>query len=861
MASYQPPSEFLPIFDNAVFTATNGSSTSTGGGLTLAQANLLYLRKTFPDACSALETFNAGIDTTFLNASGNITASGDVTGTYIYGDPKTTSIQSTANTNVLNLATDQTTGVLNIGTSSSRSGNINIGTNATSGQLSLGSSTNTQTNLYGSLIYLNDDTEINGNLTITTGSIIGYLTSALAASTYATIASLSSYLTIASASSTYLTKFTAIATYLSISNASSTYATIASLSSYLTTASASSTYLTISNASSTYATIASLSSYLTTATASATYATISSLSSYLTTATASATYATISSLSSYLTTASASSTYAPLTNPTFNTGITLSSGDIISSGGQVRGTSLYASGGGSIQTTGIITGGSITGTSLNTSSNGNLTLGTGNITSVKDITSSGNISGTFSGSISGGSVSCTTLGASGAITGASYSGGTVNGTTFTCTSLNTSNGGIALGTGSISSVYDITASNTISSLLFEGTYKGTSYDGYVGSTSVDMFSNQTSGPLTIANNGSRTGSIQIARGLTGTLEFGASTSTTRLYGNTITMNGNTTFSNNITCTGSITGTTNMTIQSNSSYSLYLNPSVSGAIVCGSVGGGGTNYMYCGDFNLTGNLNMTNKTVTCGNISSNGTLLTGAATISSLNCSGTASCGATTVTSLNSGSGTITTTGNIFGNNMQATGYITLTDPTNGNLTAAGTVRGDKLTSDSIINLGSYIVCPTSPPSFLNTSLNYYYNYPAVSTTGINSTGYRFNPTTNTAGGVNYFKAGNYVVNLNSVTRYTGSPTACTYTYNIGIASGTTTGTVTTGTVTNISPVGPNIGQTLLTGGNNNDSSSSHTLCFSLSVDSFVNLFVNFSAISITSGTVTFTTLGTVRRIG
>ena len=842
MASYQPPSEFLPIFDNAVFTATNGSSTSTGGGLTLAQANLLYLRKNFPDTCSALETFNAGIQTTFLNASGNIIASGDVTGTNIYGNPITTSIQSTSNTNILNLTTDQTTGILNIGTSSSRSGNINIGTNATSGQLSLGSSTNTQTNLYGSLIYLANPTQINGNLTMISGSIIGYLTSSLAASTYATIASLSSYLTIATAAATYLTQVTA----------STTYATIASLSSYLTIATASATYLTLVSASSTYLTISN---------ASSTYATIASLSSYLTTAAAASTYATIASLSSYLTTASASSTYAPLTNPTFNTAITLSSGNITASSGGFTGTSLNVTGGGTIQTTGIINGGTITGTSLNTSSNGNLTLGTGNIVSVKDITSSGNISGTFSGSISGGSVSCTTLGASGAITGASYSGGTVNGTAFTCTSLNSTNGNVTFGTGDIISVKDITSSGSISASIFKGVYQGTAFDGQLGSTNVDICSTQTSGVLTIGNNGSRTGTLRIARGLTGTLEIGASTSTTQLYGNTITMNGNTTFGNNITCTGTITGTTNLTIQSTAGNYLYLNPSLNGNIVCGSVGGGGTNYIYCADLNLSGNLSMTNKILTCGNISSNGTLSTGATTITSLVCSGTASCGATTVTSLNSGSGTITTTGTIFGGNMQATGYITLTDPTNGNLTAAATVRGDKLTSDSSINLGSYIICPVTPPTFINTTLNYYYNYPAVTTTGINSTGYRFNPTTNTAGGVNYYKAGNYVVNLNSVTRYTGGPTACTYTYNIGIASGTTTGTVTTSTVTNISPVGPSIGQTLLTGGNNNDSSSSHTLCFSLSVDSFVNLFVNFSAISITSGTVSFTTLGTVRRIG
>ena len=68
MASYNPPSEYLPIFDNSVFT----SSESSSGGLTLAQANALYLRKTFPDTCTALETFSAGISTTFLNSSGDI---------------------------------------------------------------------------------------------------------------------------------------------------------------------------------------------------------------------------------------------------------------------------------------------------------------------------------------------------------------------------------------------------------------------------------------------------------------------------------------------------------------------------------------------------------------------------------------------------------------------------------------------------------------------------------------------------------------------------------------------------------------------------------------------------------------------
>ena len=63
MASYTPPTESLPIFDNSVFQENLE-------GLTIAKANLLYLRKTFPDTATALETFNGGINTTTLTASG-----------------------------------------------------------------------------------------------------------------------------------------------------------------------------------------------------------------------------------------------------------------------------------------------------------------------------------------------------------------------------------------------------------------------------------------------------------------------------------------------------------------------------------------------------------------------------------------------------------------------------------------------------------------------------------------------------------------------------------------------------------------------------------------------------------------------
>jgi len=72
MASYNPPSEQLPIFDNAVFQPQTGS-----GGLTEAQANLLYLRKTFPDTATAIETFQAGIKTDNIDSfTGPLTISG-----------------------------------------------------------------------------------------------------------------------------------------------------------------------------------------------------------------------------------------------------------------------------------------------------------------------------------------------------------------------------------------------------------------------------------------------------------------------------------------------------------------------------------------------------------------------------------------------------------------------------------------------------------------------------------------------------------------------------------------------------------------------------------------------------------------
>ena len=160
---------------------------------------------------------------------------------------------------------------------------------------------------------------------------------------------------------------------------------------------------------------------------------------------------------------------------------------------------------------------------------------------------------------------------------------------------------------------------------------------------------------------------------------------------------------------------------------------------------------------------------------------------------------------------------------------------------------------------AYIVPPTTPPTLPINSLGYYYNYPILQTT-TSTTGYKYNPSTNTSGASNYFNAGIYVANINSIVRFGNAVTAGTYVYYIGIASGTTAGTVTTGTVTEITPVSGSMREAYFGNIINIDFSNSHTLCFTLTVNSYVNIFSNFSTMSVTGGTVTISLLGCVRRI-
>jgi len=150
MASYTPPIEQLPIFDNAVFNSVNGSTI-----LTVSAANLLYLRKTYADTATALETFNAGIavntiqptataTTMLINSTmtsgdmyigSNVAANNVRTGIIHIGDSNAIAsggavhinngTTNTSTTQIMNGLT--TSGNLNLMTGGSCSGSINIG--------------------------------------------------------------------------------------------------------------------------------------------------------------------------------------------------------------------------------------------------------------------------------------------------------------------------------------------------------------------------------------------------------------------------------------------------------------------------------------------------------------------------------------------------------------------------------------------------------------------------------------------------------------------------------------------------------------------------------------------------------------
>ena len=165
MTALPPPTYYFDgiTFNSAFYPSTSTVTSSSGNGITEAQANLLYLRKTTTDTATSLETFSAGIATSSIDTAssgGTLTIGGtNATGglnigkstflTSILGNASvagtlgagastlssviTGAITPTSNTGQLDIGATQTTGILNIGTGSrTGAGVINIGTNGNS---------------------------------------------------------------------------------------------------------------------------------------------------------------------------------------------------------------------------------------------------------------------------------------------------------------------------------------------------------------------------------------------------------------------------------------------------------------------------------------------------------------------------------------------------------------------------------------------------------------------------------------------------------------------------------------------------------------------------------------------------------
>jgi len=561
MASYQPPSEFLPIFDNTVFTATN--PTSSSGGLTLAQANLLYLRKNYPDVCTVLETFNGGISTTFLTSSGNIT-----------GPIVSNSLSAVLSSDTVNVYNNLTNGVLNIGTNA-RTANMNIGTGQTNNQLSIGSNLNTQTNIYGGSVYLGNNTSISGTLGANAITGTSYTGGPVSGTTFTCTSLNSSGGTITGGA---------------ISGTSYSGGTINGTS--ITGTSLNATGGTITGGAIT----------------GTSYSGGSITGTSYSGGTVNGTAFTSTSLN------------------TTNGNITMGTGNIVSvnniaasgtiTGGAITGTSYSG---------GTVNGTAFTSTSLNTT-NGNITMGTGNIVSVNNIAASGTITGTFTGTVSSGAIVCTSLDATAGIiktTGFvrtnAYEGILNNDVVELFT--NNVSGVLSFGNNSAR-----TANINIGGGMTGGVLKlGSSGDTRLNGNTVtitgvtthnnnSIFNGNIYGNIYYANNvGDSVSFITNQTGGLNSLTIGSSTNgQTNIYGGTVSLNGNTsivgTFStgaNSITTTGTVNAGT-----------LAMG---SGTITTTGTINAGTLAMGSGTITTTGTINAGTLAMGTGNITGTGTV--------------------------------------------------------------------------------------------------------------------------------------------------------------------------------------------------------------------------------------------------
>lgn len=208
MSSASPP---YPYYDGipynpSFFNHEVVQQTSSGGGLTEAEANALYLRKTVPDIAMVQETFNSGIVTSSItNTTGNMTISPAAAGaSLLIGNATTTTdvqiatingranhlhlgdgnnnfagggvhinngTNNASNVNILNGAT--TSGNCNILSGATTTGQLNVLTTAGStGTINLGNA-NSTTNLNGTTSITNLSSNKMNALTATAAQTVG----------------------------------------------------------------------------------------------------------------------------------------------------------------------------------------------------------------------------------------------------------------------------------------------------------------------------------------------------------------------------------------------------------------------------------------------------------------------------------------------------------------------------------------------------------------------------------------------------------------------------------------------------------------------------------------------------------------
>jgi len=180
MGTYQPPTYY---FSGIGFNSAFYEVSTTG--ISLTQANALYLRKTTQDTATAIETFNAGIKANSIDAltstgnmvintgTGNTTVGAtsgvvyignnqvglgsvinigsSITETRFAGTIKTQVVNPVTTGGTLSVATGDASNVLALHNTSSRTGAINIGNGASStGAIKIGDATQTSNIFIGS---------------------------------------------------------------------------------------------------------------------------------------------------------------------------------------------------------------------------------------------------------------------------------------------------------------------------------------------------------------------------------------------------------------------------------------------------------------------------------------------------------------------------------------------------------------------------------------------------------------------------------------------------------------------------------------------------------------------------------------